>query len=172
MRDGLAGVGIGDATGDDPGRLQCHRHGLRVRRVVGLDVDHLRGESRVGDAQVGLEAAADAMQGEPAIGVGGRRLGPGRQVVHASPPVGRTFEAAHERIRVPESKEDASDGRDRHRDTLGGPALQVEEAPLDHLLGLQPDFGVGLIGVGVELGPADSVTRCQGDGHELVVPRR
>ncbi len=119
-------------------------------------------------AQGGLEATAHAMQGEPALGVGGRRLGPGRQVVHASPPVGRTFEAATHAVQYSPSPEGGCvDPGDRHRDALGGPALQIEEASLDHLLGLQPDFGVGLIGVGVELGPADAVARCQGDGHEL-----
>ena len=39
IRDGLAGVGIGDAAGEDLGRLQRHRHEFRVGSVVGLDVE-------------------------------------------------------------------------------------------------------------------------------------
>ena len=173
MRNGLAGISISDATGDDLGRSQRHRHRLCVRSVVSLDLDRLERESWIDDAQVSLEAAAHAMNREPSVGIGGRRLGPGRPVVHASPPVERTFEANALRIRgLRTPNEDTYGPGDRHRDALSGPALQIEEASLDHLLRVEPDIGDGLIGVGIELGPADTVARRQSHGHELVVPRR
>ena len=68
--------------------------------------------------------------------------------------------------------EDAADGRDRQLDIAGGLALQVEQPPVDHLLGPKRDLGGGLIGVGVELDPADAITRRQGDRAEFVVTRR
>ena len=52
-------------------------------------------------------------------------------------------------------------------DALGGPALQVEQPPLDHLLGPERDVGGGLVGVGVELDPAGAVARRERDGAEL-----
>src|ERR1700678_1686041 len=111
------------------------------------------------------------MSGEPSIGVGGRRLGPGGPVVHASPPVARTFEAEALRIRgLRAPYEDAYGPGDRHSDALSGPALQIEEASLDHLLRVQPDIGDRLIGVRIELSPADAVARRQSHGHQLIVP--
>ena len=57
-----------------------------ARGGVGGDLDRLRGEPRVEDAQPGMQAAADAVQGEAAVGVGRRRLRPARPVVDAAPP--------------------------------------------------------------------------------------
>ena len=50
-----------------------------------------------------------------------------------------------------------------------GRPLKVEQPPLDHLLGPERDVGGGLIGVGVELDPADAVARRDGDGADLVM---
>ena len=51
---------------------------------------------------------------------------------------------------------------DRDLDVPGGPALQVDQPAVDHLLGPERDVGGGLLGVGIELGPADAVARRQG----------
>jgi hypothetical protein len=44
----------------------------------------------------------------------------------------------------------ATDRRDRDPDARDGPALQVEELPVDHLLRPERDLGGGLIVVGIE----------------------
>ena len=69
--------------------------------------------------------------------------------------------------------EDAADGRDRQLHIAGGLALQVEQPPVDHLLGPKRDVGGGLVGVGVErVDPAGAITRRQGDRAEFVMTRR
>ena len=170
VRDRLAGVGIGDSPVHGPGRLQRDRERLGDRGGVGLQLDHLHGESRVGDGQRDPEARAHAMQGEPAVGVGGRRLGPGRHVVPVGPPKGRALGARTLGVGV--LMKDVADGPDRDLDAAHGLARDVEEPALDHPLGLEPDLGVGPIGVGIEVDPADAIAGSHRDGGELVITRR
>ena len=94
MSGGPAGVGIGHAAGDGPGRQERRLQGLHARGGVGGDLDRLRGEPRVEDAQSGVQAPADAVQREAALGVGRRRLRPARPVVDAAPPAVRSFGVA------------------------------------------------------------------------------
>ena len=54
-------------------------------------------------------------------------------------------------------REGAAHGCDQHRDARNGPALEIEEASLDHLFGSERDLGVGLIVVEVEPDPARTI---------------
>ncbi len=71
-------------------------------------------------------------------------------------------------FRVPE---EAAHGFDRDRDTLHGPALEIEQAPLDHLFGSECDVGGGLIGVEVEIDPAGTIAGRDGNGAGLLMDR-
>ena len=72
----------------------------------------------------------------------------------------------------PGLREVAADRPDRDRDIRDGPALHVEQPPVDHLLRPERDLGGGLIVVGVELDPADAIAGRHGDGAEILVSRR
>ena len=105
------------------------------------------------------DAPARAADGEPALGVADRRPGPGRQVVPVVPRKRRAHRGPHERsssrftgMTRPMAWTDDRDAPDR-------PAVQVEQAPLDHLLGPECDVGDRPVGVGVELDPAGAIAR-------------
>ena len=66
----------------------------------------------------------------------------------------------------------ARNRHDRDPDIRDGPALHVEQPPVDHLLGPERDLGGGLIVVGVELDPADAIAGRHRDGAKILVARR
>ena len=168
----LAGVGIGHATGNGPGRLEGCLQQLRARGVGG-GLDRLRGEPRVEDAQLDPQAAADAVQGESAVGVGRRRRGPARLIVDPAPPaLGSLGTLADRALRAHPRRQRAADRPDRDLHARDAPALGVDQAALDDLLGLERDLGGRLILVGVEVGPAHAVAGGQRRGAELGVLRR
>ena len=76
MRDRLAGIGVGHATGDGPDGLQGQAQRLRAGIGIRVDLDDLAGEPRVEDAQEHPQPRADAVEGEPPVGAGDRRAGP------------------------------------------------------------------------------------------------
>ena len=158
MRGRLARVGIGHAPGDDLGRFQRHRHGLRFRGAIRLDLDRLEGEPRVMDGQ-------DRVQFRPTP----RRVKrPSASVVAGLGQAGKSLASLSPR-RIDDHRTElddssagaraaiASNRRDRDRDARDGPALHVEQSPVDHLLRPERDVGGGLIVVGVELDPAGAV---------------
>ena len=118
------------------------------------------------DAQEDPQPRADAMQGEPAVGAGGHRAGPAGQVIGMGPPECGAFEVLRERHSAPCGRTRRMAVTDNFT-SAGGLALQVEQPPLDHLLGPKRDVGGGLLGVGVELDPAGAIARRQGDGAEF-----
>ncbi len=167
MNGGPAGVGISHAAGDGPGRQECRLQGLHACGGVGIDLDHLRSESRVENAQLGVQAAADPVQDEAAIGVGRYRLRPARQIVHTAPPAVWSFPPVLDGLCEYERWEAPPDRRDRDHRARNGLALHVEELALNDLLRHEPDLGRWLILAGVEIGPAHSVAGCQRGRAEL-----
>ncbi len=69
-------------------------------------------------------------------------------------------------------RDDAAHGLDRHLDIADRPAAQVEQPPLDDLLWPEHDVGGRLIGIGIQLDPADAVAGRHRDGTDPVMPRR
>ena len=170
MRNGLAGVGIRDTAGDDLGRLQRHRHLLRRPEVLSVSIVDilLANRGSLNAREAWRPRPMPCRVNRPSASVIAGLGQPGKSFA-SSPPEGRAFGSLTTLVRV--SLKDAAHGRDRDRDIRGGPALQVEEAALDHLLGSERDIGVGLVGVGVELDPADPISGGQGDGADTLIPR-
>ena len=75
----MAGVGGQHVALEEPGRMEGQRDRPAGIAIGGREVEVLLGESRIGDGQDDIEAAADAGEGEPALRVGGDGLRPGRR---------------------------------------------------------------------------------------------
>ena len=172
MRDRLAGVGIGHAPGEDLGRLPAPRSSASIPKRH-PSRPRFSGGRTAGDgrSRTACRSRPDAAQGEAALGVGGHRPGPGRKVIDRCP---RSKTTPSKLATSPGRalRRIATDRRDRERDVRDGLALQVEQPPVDHLLGPERDVGGGLVGVGVELDPAGTIAGRQGDGAERLVTRR
>ena len=176
MRDRLARVGIRHAHVQDLGRRQRGRQRRRSRGgLVRLDRDPLVGEPWVTDDQARVQILAHAAHGEAALGIRRHRPGPCREIVGVSVSVDDPIRPAMNRARWklnPSPCGIAENRHDRDPDIRNGPALHVEQPPLDHLLRPEGDVGGRLIVVGIELDPADTITGRQGDGAEILVARR
>ena len=156
----LSGIGVCDAAGDDLGRLQCDRHGLRVCCAIGIDPDVPSGEARIIHRESDHQSPADPVHDEMAFRIRGRWPGPDRSVFRPGPVDGEPVEGI-EGIRVRANHAGHSPDGDRH--ALGRPALEVEQSSLDHLLGANGEVRDRLLGVGVKLDPCGTVTG--GDRH-------
>ena len=121
-----------------------------IRDVADLDPDDLGREPRIIDRERREQVSTKAMQGEATISVTRRRRRPGSQF----------FERMRQEVRPLGLAVNRTEDRpDVDHDALDGPALHIEQASLDHLLGLKPDVAGGLLGVEIELAPADSIPR-------------
>src|SRR5262249_6506748 len=146
MGDGLAGVGVGHSPGDRPGRLQRDRDRLRIRAgldpdrgkedvespsidvFISLDHGGRERETRVAGDEVSQQAPAQAAQDEAAVGVAGRRAGPGGRVAPLKlgevwPEDGRWDAPPYGLAERPDPQHDASRGL----------TVEVEEPPADDL---------------------------------------
>ncbi len=157
-RDGQPGVGGQDAALDDPGRLERVARLLVTLRPVGLEVDHLPGVARVADGEGHTGPAADAGHRRPPPVVGLHRPRPG----------------AHPRRRVrpePDALEQAAaqppDELNADLDAPGRRAGHIDQPDADRLLGPERDLGPGPFGVGVQLDPAQPVSRRGGQREDL-----
>ena len=98
-------------------------------------------------------------------------VGPGRQIFRVTQP--------HECGAFEASSSGSPSGSrtrrpmrfDRDPDAPDGPAVDIEKTPLDHLFGSKRDVGGGLIGVGVQIDPADAVAGRDGDGDGFLMCR-
>ena len=88
---GLAGVGVRHTAGEDLGGLKRARNDFGTGAFVGRELDPLKRESRVDDAQPDVEAPADAVNGERSLFVSRRGLGPCRNRVNMFRAVCRAF---------------------------------------------------------------------------------
>ena len=168
MGNRLAGVGIRDPTVDDFGRLQGHGHWLRPGTAVRIDHDPVPREPRVFGHQEDANVLANTTESEAPFGVGDRRARPGRQAPGGipTPENGTLVDLVGNGIRASGAMAHAFD---RHPDALDGPAMQVEQPPLNYLFGSERDVGGRLIGIEVDVDPADPVAGRDRSGAAFVM---
>ena len=107
------------------------------------------GVAEVAHIQAKPYTTADAGQCDPPLVVGRDRSRPGADALGR---VGREPDALVSALVV-----HPPDATERDLDTAGRRAGHVDQPDAHGLLGLEPDVGRGLLGVGVQLGPAESV---------------
>ena len=117
-----------------------------------------------------MKSSAHAAKCEAAFCVGGRRVGPGRQVFAMDVPQDAIFEGIANGPHV--TAVDAVHGKNHNLDAPGRLPVHVEQTPLDHLFGTKCDLASGLAGIRVEVDPGSSIAGCQCNGAELIVTRR
>ena len=84
---------------------------------------------------------------------------PWSSVVTGPRPGADPFEAGSPRVETPSIRSDLGGPAHAARSELdpgGRLTVHVDELAADDLLGAEPDLGGGLLGVGVELGPAEA----------------